>query len=100
MKNPWIFRQIRHFLETRTLLEEPAIEQRLLALLEHLELCLRFKGTRGLKIFRKFYSCYLRGIPHTAELRRKLVTLEDPGIIREALCARFKCDLPEVPESN
>lgn len=76
--NPWIFRQARHFLSTGTLLPEPALQERVELLKEHLHLSVEFKGERtGVIELRKHYSGYLRGIPGVSRLRAELMQFTD-----------------------
>jgi tRNA-dihydrouridine synthase B len=71
---PWIFREIRHYLETGELLPPPSIEERLRVIREHLWRSVEWKGlTLGILEMRRHYSNYLRGFPHIREFRTKLV---------------------------
>lgn len=78
---PWIFRQIRTFLETGTLLPEPGLEERLAVMREHIELICRLKGEHGgMREARKHASWYLKGLRGAASLRHdcgNLSTLAD-----------------------
>lgn len=68
--NPWIFRQILHYLERGEILPPPTLEERVEKAKEHLTLLVRFKGEkRGILEGRKHISWYLRGITGGAPLR-------------------------------
>jgi nifR3 family TIM-barrel protein len=83
---PWIFKEIKHFLETGETLDPPQLQDRVDAALEHLELGLKWKGQRlGVVEMRRHYANYFRGIHGFKDYRIKLVTEEDPKIIRELL---------------
>ncbi|TLY32434.1 MAG: tRNA dihydrouridine synthase DusB [Ignavibacteria bacterium] len=75
IQNPWIFREIKHYLSTGSLLAEPSVEERADLLIEHLRLSIEQKGpVRGITEFRKHYSGYLRNLPWISSLRIKLMT--------------------------
>ncbi|MFM9060877.1 MAG: tRNA dihydrouridine synthase, partial [Bacteroidota bacterium] len=44
--NPWIFREIKHYLQTGTMLDPPQVAERLAACREHLERSLTWKGPK------------------------------------------------------
>ncbi|WP_126652279.1 tRNA dihydrouridine synthase DusB [Chryseobacterium aureum] len=78
---PWIFNEIKHFFTTGEHLPEPTISDRLLAVRQHAEWSVEWKGERlGLVEMRQHYSNYFRGIPHFKEFRKKFLevfTLEE-----------------------
>jgi tRNA-dihydrouridine synthase B len=78
VSNPWIFREIRHYLTTGTLLAEPTMEERIDVLLEHLKLSVEYKGERyGVMEFRKHYSGYLHSLPGVSKFRAELMQYKD-----------------------
>ena len=61
---PWIFAEIRHFLDTGELLPEPSPEQVGAVLVEHLEALHAFYGAeRGVRIARKHLGWYVKAHP-------------------------------------
>lgn len=71
--NPWIFRQVTHYLATGDILPPPSIEERLAVLLRHLEMLIEHKGEYvGIREMRCHGAWYTKGLPHSAELRMKL----------------------------
>ncbi|MFS4430331.1 tRNA dihydrouridine synthase DusB [Chryseobacterium sp. GVT01B] len=78
---PWIFNEIKHFFTTGEHLPAPTISDRLLAVRQHAEWSVEWKGERlGLVEMRQHYSNYFRGIPHFKDFRRKFLevfTLEE-----------------------
>jgi len=83
---PWIFREIKHFLATGEMLPTPQLSERVDAAIQHLEMGLEWKGQRlGVIEMRRHYASYFRGIQGFKEHRIKLVTEEDPKIVRELL---------------
>lgn len=72
---PWIFREIKHFIATGELPEQPTIEERVAACRKHLEGSVAWKGeVLGLLEMRRHYANYLRGLSHVKEFRTRLVT--------------------------
>lgn len=86
IQNPWIFKEIKYFLETGEHLQKVSIEDRIKLLTEHLKLSIQFKGERGGVIeFRKYYSGYLRSFPDVAKLRAELMKYYEIEPIIDAL---------------
>ncbi|HCI55849.1 MAG TPA: tRNA dihydrouridine synthase DusB [Bacteroidales bacterium] len=72
---PWIFREIRHYLDTGELLPEPTIAEKADIALMHLDLSLKYKeGKRAIFEMRRHFSNYFKGIPHFRDTRLKLLT--------------------------
>ncbi|MDR6527409.1 tRNA dihydrouridine synthase DusB [Chryseobacterium rhizosphaerae] len=78
---PWIFNEIKHFFKTGEHLPEPTVADRLLAVRQHAEWSVEWKGEKlGLIEMRQHYSNYFRGVPHFKEFRKKFLdvfTLEE-----------------------
>lgn len=71
---PWIFREIKHFVQTGEILPPPSIEARVAACRKHLEGSVAWKGeVLGLLEMRRHYANYLRGLSHVKEFRTRLV---------------------------
>jgi len=84
--HPWIFREIRHFLDTGELMPQMSVLERVELAKRHLALSLKFKGERvGVLEMRRHLSCYFKGLPDFKETRLKLVTLNDPAEISGTL---------------
>ncbi len=84
--NPFIFREVKHYLQTGQPPTPPSLEERIAVCLQHLELTLEFYGTeRGIRIFRKYYSGYFKGLPRSAQLRQQLVTAASYEEVRTLL---------------
>ena len=70
--NPWIFKEIKHFLKTGKVLAKPARAEIIKVMLEHLGASIAFYEERnGVILFRKFFSWYTRGIRNIRPLREK-----------------------------
>lgn len=76
--NPWIFREIKHFVQHGTAMEGPSVSERVTACRQHLLESIRWKNHRqGILEMRRHYSNYFKGFPHFKETRMKLVLTED-----------------------
>jgi tRNA-dihydrouridine synthase B len=83
---PWIFRDIRHFLDTGELLPEPSVTEKASLALLHFEKSLEFKeGKRAIYEMRRHFSNYFKGLPDFRETRIKLLTSIDVDEIRELI---------------
>ncbi len=83
---PWIFREIKHYLQTGELLGSPDMEERVLAAKRHLQKSIEWKGdTIGVVEMRRHYTNYFRGYPQIKTFRSKLVQEMDPNILFELL---------------
>ena len=73
--NPWIFRQIKAYLDEGKILPEPGVEERISLALRHLQMKVEFDGeVRAVREMRPHLAWYLKGIPYAAEARRILNT--------------------------
>lgn len=83
---PWIFREIKYFIQTQTILPPPTLEERIAVCRKHLEKSVDWKGpVVGINEMRRHYTNYLKGLPGIKEYRLKLVTLTSPDAINEVL---------------
>lgn len=83
---PWIFREIKHFVQTGTLLPPPDIQERVAVVRQHLAHAIQWKGEKlGVLETRRHYTNYFRGLPGVKEYRKALVTLEEPELLFEVL---------------
>ncbi len=84
--HPWIFREIRHYLDTGELLPQMSVEDRVVLAKRHLAKSVEIKGDRvGVLEMRRHLACYFKGLPDFKETRLKLVTLNDPQDLYETL---------------
>lgn len=80
--NPWIFREIKHFVKTGEELPPPNIHERVDAARRHLQYSIDWKGERlGVVEMRRHYTNYFRGYRNIKEYRSRLVTEMDPKIL-------------------
>jgi tRNA-dihydrouridine synthase B len=77
--HPWLFREIRHFLETGHVLAPMSVSARVVLAKKHLAKSLEVKGDRvGVLEMRRHLSCYFKGLPDFKTTRLRLVTENDP----------------------
>jgi tRNA-dihydrouridine synthase B len=80
---PWIFNEIKHYLKTGELLQEPSVNEKADLALQHLDKSLEYKeGKRAIFEMRRHLSNYFKGLPHFKETRLKLLTALEPDDIR------------------
>ncbi|MGE5318155.1 MAG: tRNA dihydrouridine synthase DusB [Chloroflexota bacterium] len=73
--NPWLFRDIQHFLKTGETLQAPTIQEKLDVCIRHLEESVKWKGEMSATLeIRRHYSHYFKGLPDFKPFRMKLMT--------------------------
>jgi tRNA-dihydrouridine synthase B len=96
--NPWIFKEIKHFLQTGEQLIPPSMEQRIEVIRQHLYRSVEWKGTvLGILEMRSHYTNYLKGFPYIKEFRNQLVqknSLEEIELVLEEIGIRYRDILP------
>jgi len=84
--NPWIFREIKHYIKTGEKLAKPTMKERVVAAKRHLKTAMDWKGERlGVLETRRHYSQYFKGIPNFKPYRMKMVTSDDPQDVFDVL---------------
>lgn len=69
---PWVFRNIKHYLETGEELPEPSLAERLKIMLKHVDRIIEYKGEQqGIREARKNVAWYLKGVRGAAEFRNR-----------------------------
>uniref|UniRef100_UPI004056BA02 tRNA dihydrouridine synthase DusB n=1 Tax=Alistipes sp. TaxID=1872444 RepID=UPI004056BA02 len=77
---PWIFREVRHYLDTGEVLPQPSVVERVAIAKEHLSKSIEVKGERvGVLEMRRHLSNYFKGLPNFKDTRMKLVTENEPA---------------------
>ena len=72
--NPWIFREIRHYLETDEELEKPDLSERIRIAKIQLERSVEWKGERvAVMEIRKHWGSYFKGLPNFKPFKIKLM---------------------------
>ncbi len=84
--HPWIFREIRHYLDTGERLPDMPVREKVALAKMHFAKSLEFKGERrGLLEMRRHLSCYFKNLDNFRETRMRLVTENDPVKVLEIL---------------
>lgn len=86
--NPWIFRQILHWMETGEKEEKPNLQEVKEMILRHAKLLVDYKGAyTGIREMRKHVAWYTAGYPNSAKLRARVNEIESldalESLIRE-----------------
>ncbi|MGO5338110.1 tRNA dihydrouridine synthase DusB [Bilifractor sp. LCP19S3_H10] len=84
--NPWIFRQVIHYLETGEVIPKATPKEVYDMILRQMELMVQYKGEyTGIREMRKHISWYTAGFPNSASLRRRINEVDTSDEIRELL---------------
>ena len=75
--NPWIFKQIEHYLKTGEKLPVVSDEEKYKVILEHFDLLLKEKGEyTSTREIRKHIAWYVKGMKNASEMRDKINSVE------------------------
>ena len=75
--NPWIFRNIKYYLETKEKLEPPTNEEKLEVIKKHINLAIEEKGEEiAIKELRKHISWYTKNLKNSSEFRNRMNKIE------------------------
>jgi tRNA-dihydrouridine synthase B len=82
---PWIFTQARALLEGQPMPPAPPLEERFAIAIEHARMAEAYEqDPRGAAIeFRKHLGWYVKGVAHSADLRRQLHSVESLGQVEQ-----------------
>jgi nifR3 family TIM-barrel protein len=84
--NPWIFKRTAEYLKTGQLLPEPTYEQRISAIIEHMDMVTKLKGEgTGVKEMRKHAVWYLKGMPGSARVKAEIFKLTGCNQVKDIL---------------
>jgi nifR3 family TIM-barrel protein len=83
---PWIFREIRHYLDTGEILPGPTVDEKADLALLHLDKSLEHKeGKAAILEMRRHLSNYFKGLPDFKDTRLRLLTSLEVDEIREII---------------
>lgn len=83
---PWIFQQIKTYLETGTHAPPPGLAERVQVAKSHVEFSVRWKGEKlGVFEMRRHYAAYFRGVPDFKPLRTRLVEADSSAAVLDIL---------------
>ena len=75
--NPWIFKNIKYFLETGKKLDKPTNKEKLDVIKKHIELAVEEKGEDvAIKELRKHISWYTKNLKNSSEFRNEMNKIE------------------------
>ena len=97
---PWIFKEIKHYLETGEILPPPGLKEKVSLARMHFQRSLEWKGDpRGIFEMRRHFSNYFKGLPDFKEIRLKLVTTLEVKEIHDILdLIEQRYGSPNVPD--
>ena len=89
--NPWIFRNIKHYLETGEKLPQPTNNEKLEVMEKHIELAVKEKGEDvAIKELRKHISWYTKNLKNSSEFRKNMNQIESKEELINQLEEYFK----------
>ena len=87
---PWIFRQIKEYLNKEEV-TETSDEEKLKIILEHIELQDKYLSeSTGIKEMRKYMSYYLKNMPNATQMRQKINQIETKKELQESIIKYFE----------
>ena len=89
--NPWIFREVKAYLEDGTVLPGPTPEERKEMILRHLDMQVALDGPHmGILKMRSHIAWYLHGIPNAAAIRNAVNTADTKEAVTEIVEDAFR----------
>lgn len=89
--NPWIFREIKEYLENGNVIDKPTINDIREMIIRHAKMLVDYKGEyTGIREMRKHIAWYTAGLPHSAELRRMCNQIETMKNLVETVNAKLQ----------
>ena len=90
--NPWIFKRIKHFLETGEKLPEISNKEKLRVIKKHIELELQEKEElTAIREMRKFLAWYTKNMPDSSEFRSEINKIEKKEVLIKMVEDFFNC---------
>lgn len=84
--HPWVFNEIKHFMNTGTHLAMPDIVERVRVCRQHFDFSIKWKGPKlGVFEMRRHYASYFRGLNNFKMYRTNLVEAQTPVEIHRIL---------------
>jgi nifR3 family TIM-barrel protein len=86
IEHPWVFREVRHRLDTKGSLPRPTHVERVALAKEHLLALCEDRGERAaVRAMRRLYPGYLEGVPDATTVLRRLPTLTEREAVLDVL---------------
>ena len=90
MGNPWIFKQIKEYLENGIIVDKPSSTEVRDMVLKHARMLIDYKGEyTAVREMRKHIAWYTQGLPHSAELRRRCNEIVDWQSLEELIKSKL-----------
>ncbi len=84
--NPWIFKEIRHYMATGETPAPPCLQERLDVCRRHIDMSVAWKGDKtGVFEMRRHYGNYFKSIPDFKPYKMRLVTAGTVEVLMEVL---------------
>lgn len=84
--NPWIFKEVSHYLATGEMIERPTLDEVRKMILRHARMLVEYKGNFiGIREMRKHVSWYISGYPHSAAIRNQVNMVESIEELEELI---------------
>ena len=88
--NPWIFREVKNFLESGQICPRPTNREIVDTILRHARLQLQYKGEYiGIREMRKHVSWYSAGVPNSARFRAEINAMDSMEGLMNAVSGVF-----------
>ncbi len=84
---PWLFREVKHYLETGANLPQPTVAEVVDVLKEQMQMTLEWRDDErtGILMMRRHFAKYFPGLPNFRELKISLLRAESIGEVEEIL---------------
>ncbi len=84
--NPWIFEQIKAYLDKGIMIPRPEFSEVMDMILKHAKLAIEYKGEYiGMREMRKHVAWYTSGLPGSAKFRNRINEIENRGDLQALL---------------
>ncbi|HDP99933.1 MAG TPA: tRNA dihydrouridine synthase DusB [bacterium] len=88
--NPWIFRDVNHYLNTGQLLPPPTFEERFRVMWRHYHQKIQLSGRKlAILEMRKHLVWYLKGLPGSSQIRAEIFKISEPELIKDTISKYF-----------
>ncbi|OFE12866.1 tRNA dihydrouridine synthase DusB [Pseudohongiella acticola] len=99
--SPWIFRQIRQYLDTGSVCDKPSTQDICNLMLDHIRALHAFYGDfRGALFARKHIGWYSKDLPSGESLKQQFMQLEDARSQLDLLTAYLNAGIGNQPDTN
>ena len=91
--NPWVFKQVEHYLKTGEKITSISYEEKYKVILEHFDLLLKEKGEyTATREIRKHIAWYVKGMKNASEMRDKINSVESETEFKNILKEYFNVE--------